>query len=199
MQINVSKRLSFKLVRNTVLLALVLGVVLNVIQVTLDYFSASRVLDEDIQALINITHSPASQIAYNIDVRLAEELLEGLLQHPAVVAAHIVDTDGRKLASRERARPDSPYRALSDLLFQERRHYTDSLRVSQLADMDLGELHITVDTYYYGTAFIDRALFTMLSGFIKTLALSGFLLLIFYVLLTKPLLKVIQSIAQVDA
>ncbi|TVP52607.1 MAG: hypothetical protein EA349_15385, partial [Halomonadaceae bacterium] len=66
-----------------------LGLVLNLGLVTQDYFNAKRDMDSDINALIEISHSPASQIAYNIDTRLAEELLEGLLQHPAIIEASI--------------------------------------------------------------------------------------------------------------
>ena len=69
------KRLSYRLTRDTVLIAMVLGLILNIVQVTLDYFSARESMVQEIQALIEISHSPASQIAYNIDIRLAEELL----------------------------------------------------------------------------------------------------------------------------
>ena len=73
------KRLSYRLTRDTVLIAMVLGLMLNIVQVTLDYFSARDSMEQEIRALIEISHSPASQIAYNIDIRLAEELLDGLL------------------------------------------------------------------------------------------------------------------------
>ncbi|MFE8071610.1 ATP-binding protein [Marinobacteraceae bacterium S3BR75-40.1] len=199
MKIDVKKRLSFRLTRDTVLLALVLGVFLNLVQVTIDYFNASRNMDEEIRALMDISHSPASQIAYNIDTRLAEELLEGLLQHPAIVQARIVDPDGRILAERQRQLPNSPYRWLSDLLFGPERRYEEQLRVPQLAEIDLGKLFVVIDTYYYGTSFLNRALYTLLSGFIKSLILSVILLFVFYLVLTKPLLKVIQSLSSVDA
>ena len=66
------KRLSFRLTRDTVLIAMALGLVLNLVQITIDYFNARAAMEEDVHALIDISVSPASQIAYNIDVRLAE-------------------------------------------------------------------------------------------------------------------------------
>ncbi|MBC7184173.1 MAG: hybrid sensor histidine kinase/response regulator, partial [Marinobacter sp.] len=87
------KRLSYRLTRDTVLVAMALGLVLNVVQITLDYFSARAAMENEIHALVDISKSPASQIAYNIDVRLAEELLDGLLRHPAMIDARIVDND----------------------------------------------------------------------------------------------------------
>lgn len=198
MKIDVAKRLSFKLTRNTVLLALTLGILLNLVQVTVDYFNAQHSMDQEIRALLDISHSPASQIAYNIDTRLAQELLTGLLQHPAIIQAQIIDPDGRVLAKRERPVSESPYRWLSDLLFGAKRQYTERLRVPQLSDIDLGHLDLVVDTYYYGTAFLQRAASTIISGFVKSLILAVILLFLYYVMLTKPLLAVIGALSQVD-
>ncbi len=198
MKINLSNRLSFKLARNTVLVALALGMVLNLFQVVLDYLNEKTALDQDIQALITISHTPASQIAYNIDSRLAEELLDGLLKHPAIIEAEIIDTDNRVLARKHRQMTDSAYRWLSDLLFNPTRNYATRLAVQQLSDVDLGNLNVVVDTYPAGTAFLKRAAFTLISGFIKSLTLSALLLFVFYVMLTKPLLKVINSVSEVN-
>lgn len=194
MNINVSKRLSVRLTRNTVISALTLGLLLNFVLVTQDYFNAKRDMDNDIHALIEISHSPASQIAYNIDTRLAEELLEGLLQHPAIIEASIVDPDGRPLAQRQRDHHEAPYRWFSDRLFESRLEYASELQVQQLDDIELGTLNLVVDTYYYSTAFLERAGYTLISGFIKSLALAILLLYIFYFMLTKPLLRVIDGL-----
>ncbi len=199
MKINLSKRLSYRLTRNTVLSALALGIVLNLAVVALDYYNAKRDMDAEMNALMEISHSPASQIAYNIDTRLAEELLEGLLRHRGIITARLEDPDGRVLAERERRPRTATYRWLSDRLFGDRRHYETDLRVRQLEDMELGQLAITVDTYHYGNAFLERASHTLIGGFIKSLALAGLLLIIFYFMITKPLIRVISGVADVDA
>ncbi|MCP5160550.1 MAG: response regulator [Hahellaceae bacterium] len=172
--------------------------VLNLFQVLIDYINETNSLDQDIEAIITISHTPASQIAYNIDSRLAEELLEGLLKHPAIIEAEIVDTDNRVLARRNRHTAESTYRWLSDLLFEPTRNYSTRLSVQQLADVDLGNLNVVVDTYPSGYIFLNRAGFTLISGFIKSLSLSFLLLFVFYVMLTKPLLKVINAVSEVD-
>ena len=198
MSINVTQRLSIRLTRNTVLLALLLGILLNLVQVTADYFHARKSMDQTIQALLDISYSPASQIAYNIDTRLAQELLEGLLRHPAIDRAKIVDPDGRVLASRSQPPEQSPYRWLSDMLFGSQKTYTRDLRVPQLSNVDLGNLTITVDTFYFGDTFLQRAAYTIVSGFAKSLILAIILLFLFYMTLTKPLSSVIQSLRRVD-
>lgn len=198
MTARLTKRLSYRLTRNTVLLAMTLGLALNLSQVTLDFFQAREAMDEDIQALMKISRSPASQIAYNIDVRLAEELLDGLLQHPAIIDARIIDPDGQTLAAASESSPDSRYRWVSDILFGSSRFYADQLSVAQLADIPLGRLAITIDTYHYGLSFLQRAGYTIASGFIKSLVLSVMLLLLFYFMLTKPMLKVVNALSKVD-
>lgn len=194
-----SRRLSFRLTRNVVLSALTLGVVLNLGVVTLDYFSARSNMDSEIRALMEISHSPASQIAYNIDTRLAEELLDGLLRHPAIVNARIKTPEGRILAQRQRPASKGSYRWLSDTLFQPRREYQEQLQVAQLSNMELGHLRVTIDTYPFGSTFLQRAGYTLLSGFIMSLALAGLLLVIFYLMITKPLLRVVSGLQDVDS
>lgn len=199
MQKRFRKRLSYKLARNTVLLAMAVGLLLNLVQVGLDYSSARKTMADEIGALLEISHSPASQIAYNIDVRLAEELLEGLLQHPATIDARIIDDNGRTLAAVSESSPESNYRWLSDILFGESLQFTRNLSVPQLTDLALGRLQVTIDTYYYGTGFLERAAYTLFSGFIKSVVLSMALLVIFYFQLTRPMLNVIGGLRRVQA
>ncbi|WP_320108788.1 ATP-binding protein [Marinobacter sp. AN1] len=190
-------RLSWRLTRNTVLLAMSVGLVLNLIQVTVEYHSTRNYMDQDIQALLEISHSPASQIAYNIDTRLAGELLNGMLRHPAVIDARLLDSDGHTLAAASRGSGDNRYRWLSDLLFGDTRRYTSKLEVSDLKDIELGDLVVTISTNHYGNLFLSRASFILISGILKSLVLSGMLLVVFYFLLTKPMLKVINSLQDV--
>lgn len=192
-------RLSYRLTRDTVLIAMLLGLVLNVVQITLDYYGASKSMEEEIQALMAISHNPASQIAYNIDVRLAEELLDGLLRHPATIDARIVDSENSTMAAASKSSPESPYRWVSDKLFGDSRVFSRELRVSQLNDLPLGQLAVTIDTYHYGLQFLERATYTLLSGFLKSLILSVSLLGIFYLILTRPMLSVIGALSEVRA
>lgn len=193
------KRLSYRLTRDTVLIAMVLGLVLNVVQVTLDYFSARDSMEQEIRALIEISHSPASQIAYNIDTRLAEELLDGLLRHPATIDARIIDNSGQTMAAASQSSPDSRYRWISDLLFGDSRVFSQELMVPQLSDLTLGTLTVTIDTYHYGLLFLQRAGYTVISGLLKSLVLTGALLFIFFFVLTRPMLNVIGALSRVKA
>ncbi|MEC7816499.1 MAG: ATP-binding protein [Pseudomonadota bacterium] len=193
------RRLSFRLTRDTVLVAMALGLVLNLFQITLDYFGARDAMERDIRALIEISLSPASQIAYNIDIRLAEELLDGLLRHPATVDARILDSEGQTMSAASQSSAASNYRWLSDMLFGPSRQFSETLSVPQLEDLPLGQLVVTIDTYHYATQFLQRAAYTLAIGLLKSLVLTGVLLAIFYLVLTRPMMNVITTLGQVRA
>ncbi|SDS48998.1 Signal transduction histidine kinase [Halopseudomonas xinjiangensis] len=194
MNIRFTDRLSFKQARLGVLAAFILGTLLGLVQVALDYQSEDAAIDREIQAQINVSLGPASRIAYNIDAELAAELVNGLLQSPPIVRAEIVDNNGMALASVSRPMASSPYRLVSDALFDRRREYSQPLYVQHAPNELLGHLIIEVDTFHQGASFLRRAGLTMLSGFILSLVLSLILVVLFYGMLTKPLVRLIDDL-----
>ncbi|MEL0169168.1 MAG: ATP-binding protein [Pseudomonadaceae bacterium] len=194
MDIRFTNRLSFKQARLSVLAAFILGTLLSLIQVIVDYRSEDALIDQEVQAQINVSLSPASRIAYNIDAELALELVNGLLEAPEVVRAEIIDNNGIALASVSRPMADSGYRAVSDALFGRRRDYSQPLYVTHAPNELLGHLVIEVDTFYQGASFLRRAGLTMLSGFVLSLVLSLILMVLFYAMLTKPLVHLINDL-----
>lgn len=194
MNIRFTNRLSFKQARLGVLAAFILGTLLGLAQVALDYQSEDAAIDRQVQAQINVSLGPASRIAYNIDAELASELVNGLLQSAPIVRAEIIDNNGLALASVSRPMASSPYRAVSDALFDRRREYSQPLYVQHAPNELLGHLIIEVDTFHQGASFLRRAGVTMLSGFVLSLVLSLILVVLFYGMLTKPLVRLINDL-----
>ncbi|WP_342244438.1 hybrid sensor histidine kinase/response regulator [Pseudomonas sp. OTU5201] len=198
MDIPLTQRLSFKQASLTVLVAFLLGTVLSAIQVASDYLNESETIDREIKALLEISHSPAARIAYNIDAELAQELVLGLLRSPAVIRAEIIDNNGAVLSSVSRPRAESDFRIFSDYLFGERREFEDPLYIVHAPNETLGVLRLEVDTFAFGNHFLRRAMFTLLSGFVRSLLLSLILLVLFYSMLTKPLVELIRGLSERD-
>ena len=194
MNIRFTDRLSFKQTRLGVLAAFILGSLLGLVQVIVDYRAQNATIDEEVRAQINVSLGPASRIAYNIDTELALELVNGLLKAPPVVRAEIIDNNAIALASVSRPMASSPYRPVSDALFGRRRTYSHPLYVNHAPNELLGYLVIEVDTFHQGANFLRRAGLTMLSGFILSLILSLVLLVLFYGMLTKPLVRLIDDL-----
>jgi uncharacterized membrane protein YjdF len=74
MDIKFTNRLSYKQARLTVLVGFILGMLLSLLQIGIDYASEDASINREIQSLLEISHNPASRIAYNIDAELAQEL-----------------------------------------------------------------------------------------------------------------------------
>ncbi|QCI11361.1 response regulator [Pseudomonas putida] len=198
MDIKFTNRLSYKQARLTVLVGFILGTLLSLIQIGIDYASEDASINREVQALLQISQTPASRIAYNIDSELALELTRGLLQSPAIIRARLIDNNETVLADVERPRLEDRYRPLSDFLFGEQRQFSERLTFSHMPDDYLGTLYLDVDTYAFGSRFLDRAGVTLLNGFARSLVLTGILLALFYIMLTKPLVKVIADLSSGD-
>ena len=195
MDIKLTNRLSFKQARLTVLVGFVLGTLLSLLQIGIDYASENAAINREIQSLLEISHNPASRIAYNLDSELAQELALGLLRSPAIIGAQLIDNDKSMLASVHDQPEDGRYRTLSDFLFGANRSFDDRLYFNHLPEQSVGVLHLEVDTYPFGSRFLHRAEVTLLTGFARSLILSGLLLGLFYVMLTKPLVRVIRDLS----
>ncbi|WP_338514901.1 response regulator [Pseudomonas poae] len=195
MDIRFAHRLSYKQARLTVLVGFILGTLLSLGQIGIDYASEDASINREIRSLIEISHNPASRIAYNIDAELAKELTLGLLHSPAIIRAQVVDNNGVILADVNRPRSEGTYRPISDFLFGANRQFEDRLFLSHMPDESLGVLYLDVDTYAFGSRFLRRAEITLLNGFVRSLLLSGILLGLFYVMLTQPLVRIIRELS----
>ncbi|MGB9089988.1 MAG: ATP-binding protein [Pseudomonas farsensis] len=199
MDIKFTNRLSYKQARLTVLVGFILGTLLSLIQIGIDYASEDASINREIRTLLKISHDTASRIAYNIDTELAQELTGGLLKSPALIRARLIDNNDTVLADVQRPRLESRYRPLSDFLFGEQRQFQDRLYLAHLPGEYLGTLYLDVDTYAFGGRFLDRAGITLFNGFARSLVLTGILLGLFYLMLTKPLVTVIGALSGGDA
>ncbi|BFO03011.1 response regulator [Pseudomonas guariconensis] len=198
MDIKFTNRLSYKQARLTVMVGFILGALLSLVQIGIDYASEDASINREVQALLQISHDPLSRITYNIDAELAQELIGGLLQSPAVIRARLVDNNDTVLADASRPRQEDRYRPLSDFLFGEQRQFQERLFLSSLPNEYLGTLYLDIDTYAFGGRFLDRAGVTLVNGFARSLVLAGILLALFYMMLTKPLVTVIAALSSSD-
>ncbi|EZP30801.1 hybrid sensor histidine kinase/response regulator [Pseudomonas sp. RIT288] len=199
MDIKFTHRLSYKQARFTVLVGFILGTLLSLLQIGIDYASEDASINREILSLLEISHNPASRIAYNIDAELAQELTLGLLRSPAIISAQLTDNNGNVLANVKRPELQSGYRVISDFMFGAKRQFEDRLYLDHLPEESLGTLSLEVDTYAFGSRFLRRAEVTLLNGFARSLILTGILLALFYVMLTKPLVRLIRELSARDA
>lgn len=198
LQHSVKRTLSSRLLRITLLAALILGLLISALQITLDYNRVNRQPDQDMGALVSIILAPASAIVFSLDAARASELLQGLLSQPTVASARIVLDNESVFVERRRPLARVETRALNDYLFGRTRSYAWTLQAPLPIGVEsIGTLEIELDTYGYGQVFMERTIVTMAASLLFALTLTGLSLLIFYLLVTRPLTSVIRSIERV--
>ncbi len=199
MLVRPTRSLSFKLVNAVVLTALLIGFSISALQIFIDFSSQKKLPAEDMRSLSSIVKFPATSIVFNLDKATANQLLRGILKHPAVTSCKLILAEGTVFAAQSKAISTPHNRRLNDLLFGQTITKNSDL-IWQFPDHheSVGTLEITVDTYYYGRLFLDRAWITLASTLLYALALTAIFLIVFYVLVKRPLISVIKSIKQVD-
>lgn len=198
--ISLTRSLSFKLIRTALLCAICLGLVICAGQISYDYTVALAEPDKDMGLFVALLRQPAAAMTFSLDRETAKELLNGSLRHPAVSDIRITLADGSIFAEAGRVLAAIDKRSVSDSLFGATRVFSAELNAETPEGKEvLGYLEITVDTYYYGRVFMDRLSITLASTLFYALALSSVVLALFYLRVTRPLLRIIDSIVQIGA
>lgn len=192
----VKSPLSVKLLKAVLLAACILGLFLSFIQVIFDAHQSSQAIDDKAHEMLAMIHEPATRAASTMDKKMGQEVLNGLLELKSVQIAAIRLDGEPQLAMVERALFKSRYRLLSDYIFEPIRIYRLPLYFN---DQEyFGELILSIDTAIYGKDFIQRSVIILLAGIIRAIAMGLLLYLIYSVLLTKPLNRLIRHLSSLD-
>lgn len=196
------KRLTLRLVRYTVAIALLLGVLSSAIGMLSDYRSRDRALDESGVQLLDSVEKAATHVVWNIDLEGGRELALGLLKYGSVFSVEILDEGGYVLTLVERQDQVSVSRAFRGLLGGYR-IYERSLRSPLVSAKDsegrpLGKVLLTLDPVVEAGEFVRHAALAAWLELLRSLALAGALLYVFHLQVTRGLLQVGTALAGID-
>jgi len=197
MSIRTADRLSFRLLITCMVCAMIVGVALSVAQIVLDARNQSDEIDRNTEQVLAMLRQPAAEAAYNIDPVLARQVLDGLARYEAVSGAALVVYPSDELATWQRDARPSGMRAVTDAIFGAERQHVLPLQVEAMPE-PVGELRVQVDTYPAGQAFLNRAAVVVLAGILRSLVLALALIAIFYLVLTRPLSRMVATLSDVD-
>ena len=195
---NSRQRLSAKLLKAVLLAACSLGIVLSLIQIFIDARQSSAAIDVESRQMLAMIREPVMRSAHRQESKEGKEVLTGLLEHKSVHVAAIKLPDAPELAVVERPLSTSRYRHLSDYIFNPIRIYRLPLQKKDSNNEFYGELLLAIDTAYYGREFIQRACIILLSGIVRALLMALMLYMIYTILLTRPLNRLIQSLSRIN-
>jgi len=191
------KRLSYKQARNTALLTLVLGLVLSTAQIAIDLLDMERQTDQLAQQVLSTLQEPAAEAAYAFDQALAERVLTGLFEYRPVYRAVIYEDFGKQLAARERPQAEGGLKWLAELLLPAEKTFAIPLIIER-HNQNVGELRVSIDRYLIALDFFRRAGMVLGTGVAGAFVLAMILVVMFYVSITKPFLRMSAGIAEVD-
>jgi len=190
--------LSVKLLQLVLLWALLAGMLLSLAQILFDLRTVRTSITQDADEILTMFHDPASQAIFSLDKEMATQVIEGLFANRAVHFAAIGHPDEAPLASRERPLSKFPYRYLTDPLFGIEQRFSIPLLGREPYNEYYGDLQLTLETAPYGQTFLRNSLIILITGLLRALVMAGAVYLVYHVLLTRPLARIIEHISEIN-
>lgn len=191
-------RLGYRVLRWVLAVALASGVIVSSVQVILDVGRVSHALDAQAQQTMALVQDASTQAVFSIDADLAQQVVDGLFAQESVHLAKITHPDGESLGFRTRPLQIMPFRPLTDAIFDAKRKYRTELTREADPDSVYGFLEVHYDTGPVANTWLERATVTFGSGIAMAVILGMVLFVVFHLLLTRPLLRIVNSVKQVD-
>ncbi len=200
MQLHWTNRLSYKLARTGVIIAFLLGIVLSLGQIYLDYLDEEEQFDGAVNRSLDVAMKAATRAVHIIDEQLAEEVVSGLLEYDYIIQARIVDETGSAMATSEQKtiKVDTIYKRISNKFSSKAVHYERPLYLRQPNADQSGQLQVVVDKAVGLQSFFERSVTTFFSVLIRNMILVGLLYVVFYFQLTRPLTNLTTKLANIE-
>ena len=191
----IKQHLSYRVLRYVLVIALLIGIVFSALQVSLDIRRVAVAQQNDARQIVNAVQDAAAQAMYSFDTKLAERIFSGLFAADSVIFATINDAHGIVLAQKKRPLITLPLRELTDWLFGEKYEINVELK----RDNKLyGYLNVHFDTAEISRSWLNRTLITFAAGVLFALLLALALFIVVHILLTRPLLRIVHAVQQVN-
>jgi len=199
MPIPLRHRLSTRQAVSTLLLALCLGLVTSMLQIRRDLAEELDQARLAIQHVAAMLEDAASHATYDLDGDLAQRVADGFMLHPPVQLVEIYDDFGAVLARDSRPPHSGGWAAthMARQFFHDLREHSFDLRYGP-DDLFVGRVRIVLDPLVLADGFIRRAWRSLLGGVAPALILALILGGMFYLTLTRPLVRMAQNLATVD-
>ncbi|WBU42530.1 MULTISPECIES: putative bifunctional diguanylate cyclase/phosphodiesterase [Marinobacter] len=194
----VENHLGYRILRWVLIVALLTGILVSTVQVVLDARRVSMELERQANQTMAMVRDAATQSVFSIDDTLAQQVVDGLFALEPIHLARISHPDGDQLGGRLRPLQDRAFRPITDPIFGSIREYRESLHRGTSPDTIYGYLEVHYDTAPIAENWLNRALITFGSGIALALILGLVLFVVFHLVLTRPLLRIVQSVRTVD-
>ena len=181
-------RLSYRQARSVIIAALIVGTLLSLVQVLVDYQGHKKEQHEILNQILASMTQAASFAAYNFDAPAALQVTEGLVGYKSIVSAQITDDFGRALAASKKTE-NGTHAHLPYDVFGSNTTISLDLQEQVVFGEYVGKLSIEVNPNLSSESFFDRSVVVFFSGIIRNIILSLILLVVFHSTLTRVILE----------
>lgn len=195
MSVDFFHRIAYRLTRSTVVIAFILGILISIVQVIVDFKKQQSSIDDMASEIYMVSKDSATRIAYQLDESYARELIDGLNKYQVLFAAALTDDRENTLAGFKQELEFNSLTPLTEALIGRTTDYTFPLNNSnqELA----GYLLLTIDNHQALMPFYNRAFYVFWAGLVRNMLLAGILLVVFYLVVTKPLIQLAQNVSKI--
>ncbi len=191
--------LSFKQAVATLAIALGLGIVSGIWDLMADYRQMRQEVHDATSANLALVRGLAVEAAYMLSSDLAGEVVSGLALDPLVAEVRLADNFGSVLGQMARPPTVTALPGLAERLFGDVTGYRQALQTLQRGGgIDVGRLDLTLDPGRLMNRYLGHVTASAAAGAARTALLCLLVVAVFYVLITKPLLKITAAIATVE-
>ncbi len=198
-RIPVTSGLTFRQAAVTLLIVLALGLIAATIELASDWRVLRGEIRQQTLSTLQLVRGPATEAAYQFNDELADQVVEGLFANRQMRRVALRDNFGGVIAQRDRERVDEPG-ALIAWLFGDITDYSIELHhgAAGAGTEHVGYLEVRLAEGEIASSFMERGLVIVLVGLAKALIISALVVLIFYFMITRPLLRLHGAIGGID-
>lgn len=198
--ISLRQSLTFRQATITIVIVLVLGLLVGLIEVYADWRAMRTTIVQQAKSTLNLVEGSAQEAIFQFNDTLADQVVQSLLNTGQVRRVVLRDDFGSVFAEGKRDTALDSGRLITTL-FGDLAEYHTPLRHQPTLGMphqEVGQLEITLAISNVAEGFAARSLISMALGIVKALIISGLVVLIFYLMITRPLLTLHTSITRID-
>ncbi len=184
----------------TFVIALALSIIAGLIELAED----ARVLRDETREqtlrLISLVEGSAAEAAFQLNPDLANQVANGLFNGGNIRHLVLKDDFGRVMVEQGTTETEN-VGALLQRLFGDITDYRQTLLYNPGAGgepQQVGEILMTLSVASIGHSYVERGLLIFSLGTIKALGIALLVVLTFHLLITRPLLRVYNAIAEVN-
>lgn len=191
----VKKKLALQLALNTAAVTLIIAGIISTISIHSNISTLKTRQQQIVSSIIASTLPSFNLATFNYNIRLNQQLAEGLVSHPNIISAIVIDSTGMQLAQAVEATECQPS-TLDMMIFSEPGIHIEALSYN---NTPLGKLIIELDRCQSIAELSSLTRSTLFNALLFSLLLATFIYAAFYRAVTSPLTRLVRQITGLTA